>query len=181
MEKELQKKSLERFFRDEYQKLVGFTRKNLDERFFEASPEDIVQDVMLGLMDRFDLDAQIGNLAGYIYRAVMNRITDARKKKRRALSLENFADSREGNFLVSTLASEPPDEAAGFPDYAPDSLQQAISRLRPDEQALIVATEFGHQTYEELSEEWDVPVGTLLSRKHRALSKLHRILSNNEK
>jgi len=35
-------------------------------------------------------------------------------------------------------------------------------------------------TYEELSEEWDVPVGTLLSRKHRALSKLHKILLNNQ-
>jgi RNA polymerase sigma factor (sigma-70 family) len=180
MEKELQKKSLDRFFRSEYQKLVGFTRKNLDERFFEASPEDIVQDVMLGLMDRFDLDAQISNMAGYIYRSVLNRITDSRKKKRRAVSLESFSESREGNFLLSTLASEPPDETGGFPALASESLQQAILQLRPDEQALILATEFDHQTYEELSEEWDIPVGTLLSRKHRALSKLYRILSNNQ-
>ena len=60
-------------------------------------------------------------------------------------------------------------------------LRQAISELRPDEQALIMATEFDHQTYEELSEEWDVPMGTLLSRKHRTLSKLHKILLNIQK
>ena len=39
MEKELQKKSLDRLFRNEYQKLVGFVRKNLDDRYYDASPE----------------------------------------------------------------------------------------------------------------------------------------------
>ena len=47
MEKEIQKKSLETFFRLEYRKLVNFVSKNLDDRFFEASPEDIVQDVVV--------------------------------------------------------------------------------------------------------------------------------------
>lgn len=64
MEKELQKKSLDRFFRNEYQKLVNFTRKNLDDRYYEASQEDIIKDVALGLIDKLDLDAQIGNLTG---------------------------------------------------------------------------------------------------------------------
>ncbi len=35
MEKELQKKSLDRFFRNEYQKLVNFIKKNLDETLEE--------------------------------------------------------------------------------------------------------------------------------------------------
>jgi len=44
-----------------------------------------------------------------------------------------------------------------------------------------MATEFENRTYEELSEEWDVPLGTLLSRRHRALSKLNKIILNNQK
>jgi len=43
MEKEIRKKSLDKFFRQEYQKLVNFVRKNLDDRYFESSPEDIVR------------------------------------------------------------------------------------------------------------------------------------------
>jgi RNA polymerase sigma-70 factor (ECF subfamily) len=179
MEKELQKKSLDRFFRNEYQKLVNFVRKNLDERYDEASPEDIIQDVALGLIDKLDLDTQIGNLTGYIYRSVKNKIIDYRKKKQRTVSIENFTDRKNENYLLNTLTDETLAEENDYADIAPERLQQAILQLRPDEQAVIMATEFEQRPYEELSMEWDVPLGTLLSRKHRALSKLHKILSNN--
>ena len=181
MEKEFQKKSLDRFFRDEYQKLVNFVRKNLDERYFEASPEDIVQDVALGLIDKLDLDAQIENLTGYIYRSVKNKIIDYQKKKQRNVSIETFTGWKNENYLLNTMTDETIAEENDYANIAPEMLQQAISQLRPDEQALIIATEFENHTYEVLSEEWDVPLGTLLSRKHRALSKLHRILLNNQK
>ena len=88
MEKELQKKSLDRFFRNEYQKLVNYIRKNLDERYFEASPEDIIQDVALSLIDKLDLDAQIDNLNGYIYRSVKNKIIDYQKKNKELFRLK---------------------------------------------------------------------------------------------
>ncbi|MEI7981516.1 MAG: RNA polymerase sigma factor, partial [Bacteroidota bacterium] len=178
--KELQKKSLDRFFRNEYQKLVNFVRKNLDDRYFEASPEDIVQDVALGLIDKLDLDAQIGNLTGYIYRSIKNKIIDSQKKKQRTVSIENFTDRNNENYLLNTLTDETLTEN-DYSNIEPELLQRATSQLRPDEQAVIIATGFEHQTYEELSGEWDVPVGTLLSRKHRALSKLHKILLNNQK
>jgi RNA polymerase sigma factor (sigma-70 family) len=181
MERELQKKSLDRFFRDEYQKLVSYIRKNLDERYAEASPEDIIQDVAAGLIDRFDLDAQIGNLTGYFYRAVRNRIIDFRKKKQRTVSIERFTDSKNGNYLLNTIRDEEITDDKEYADIDPEMLREAITRLRPDEQAIIIATEFEDHTYEELSEEWEVPLGTLLSRKHRALSKLHKILLNNQK
>ena len=181
MEKEFQKKSLDRFFRVEYQKLVNFVRKNLDDRYFESSPEDIVQDVALSLIDKLDLDAQIGNLTGYIYRSVKNRIIDYQKKKQRTVSLETFTDRKNGNYLLNTIADETLAEEKDYANIGPEILRQAISQLRPDEQAVIIATEFENQTFEEISMEWDVPLGTLLSRKHRALSKLHKILLNNQK
>ena len=181
MEKELQKKSLDQLFRNEYQKLVNFVRKNLDDRYYESTPEDIIQDVALGLISKLDLDAQIGNLTGYVYRSVKNRIIDYRKKKQRNISIERFTDRKNENYFVNTLADETPDEEKEYTGIKPELLQQAISELRPDEQAIIIATEFEKHTYEELSEEWEVPLGTLLSRKHRALSKLHKILVNNQK
>jgi RNA polymerase sigma-70 factor (ECF subfamily) len=180
MEKEIQKKSLDRFFRKEYQKLVNFVRKNLEDRFFEASPEDIIQDVALGLIDKLDLDTQIGNLTAYIYRSVRNRIIDYQKKKQYNVSIESFKDRKNENYLLNTLADETLAEENDYTDVEPELLQHAISQLRPDEQAVIMATGFEHRTYEELSDEWDVPIGTLLSRRHRALSKLHRILLNNK-
>jgi RNA polymerase sigma-70 factor (ECF subfamily) len=180
MEKELQKKSLDSFFRNEYQKLVNYIRKNIDERYFEASPEDIIQDVTLNLIDKLDLDVQIGNLNGYIYRSVKNKIIDYQKKKQRTVSIESFTNNKNENYLLNTIRDEAIEER-DYTNIEPELLQEAISQLRPDEQALIIATEFEERTFEELSEEWDVPLGTLLSRKHRALSKLHKILLNNKK
>jgi RNA polymerase sigma factor (sigma-70 family) len=181
MEKELQKKSLDRFFRNEYQKLVNFIRKNLDDSYFEASPEDIIQDVAVGLIDRLDLDTQIGNLTAYIYRSVKNKIIDYQKKKQRTVSIESFTDRKNENYLLNTVTDETLTEEKDYTDIEPELLRWAISQLRPDEQAIIIATEFEQHTYEELAEEWNVPLGTLLSRKHRALSKLHKILLNNQK
>ena len=178
MEKEFQKKSLEQFFRKEYQKLVNFVRKNLDERYFEASPEDIIQDVALGLIDKLDPDTQIGNLSGYIYRSIRNKIIDYQKKRQRNVPIERFTDGKNENYLLNTIADETLTEETNYAHIGPEVLKAAILSLRPDEQALIIATEFENQTYEELSEEWDVPLGTLLSRKHRALSKLHKLLIN---
>jgi RNA polymerase sigma factor (sigma-70 family) len=180
MEKELQRKSLDRFFRNEYHKLVSFVRKNLDERFYEASPEDIIQDVALGLINKLDLDVQIGNLTGYIYRSVRNKIIDYQKKKQRNVSIESFTDTKNENYLLNTVTDETLTEEKDYANIEPELLQQAIAQLRPDEQAVIIATEFEERSYEELSMEWDVPMGTLLSRKHRALSKLHKILLNNQ-
>ena len=177
---EIQKKSVDSFFRKEYKKLVNFVRMNLDDRYYDASPEDIVQDVVLSLVSRLDPDTQIGNLTGYIYRSLKNRIIDYRKKKQRTVSIENFRDRKSENYLLNTIADEAYTEEPDYTNLEPELLHQAISQLRPDEQAVIIATEFEQHTFEELSEEWGVPLGTLLSRKHRALSKLHRILLNNK-
>ncbi len=181
MEKELQRRSLESLFRKEYQKLVNFVGKNLDDRFFEASPEDIVQDVVIGLIDKIDLDVQIGNLTAYFYRSVKNKIIDYQQKKQRNVSIESFTDNKNENYLLNTIPDETLAEENDYTKTEPEMLKQAIAKLRPDEQALIMATEFEGLTFEYLSEEWDVPLGTLLSRKHRALSKLHRILLNYQK
>ncbi len=181
MEKKIQKKSLDRLFRNEYQKLINFVRKNLDDTYFEASPEDIVQDVAISLIERLDLDAQIENLTGYIYRSVKNKIIDYQKKKRWNVSIESFTNGKNENYLLNTVTDETSTEEKDYANIEPELLKQAISQLRPDEQAIVIATEFEQQTYEDLSEEWDVPLGTLLSRKHRALSKLYKILSNNKK
>jgi len=177
---EIQKKSVDSFFRKEYRKLVNFVRMNLDDRYYDASPEDIVQDVVLSLVSKLNPDTQIGNLTGYIYRSLKNRIIDYRKKKQRTVSIENFRDRKSENYLLNTIADEAYTEEPDYTNLEPELLHQAISQLRPDEQAVIIATEFEQHTFEELSEEWGVPLGTLLSRKHRALSKLHRILLNNK-
>lgn len=177
MKAEEQKMSVNRFFKTEYYKLLNFVRKNIEEQFFDASPEDIVQDVALNILNKLDVDSQIENFAGYIYRSLKNKIIDTNRKEKSNISLELYDNS-----LIKSI----PDETYADNDNAEDAeisyemLYEGISMLKPDEQAIIMLTEFEGRTFAELSERWDIPMGTLLSRKHRALSKLSKILTTKE-
>jgi RNA polymerase sigma factor (sigma-70 family) len=55
-------------------------------------------------------------------------------------------------------------------------LSKLMGGLNEDERRLIFATEIQGQTFRELAEDWNVSVGTLLSRKSRALSKIKKQL-----
>ena len=56
-----------------------------------------------------------------------------------------------------------------------------MDKLKPDERDIIVETEFNGRSFNDLSIEWNTPVGTLLARKHRALGKLQKELQNEKK
>lgn len=169
---------LKDFVESEYHKLVAYVRQSFNQRFFMVEPEDIVQDVALNIYNKFDPNTPIENLAGYYYRALRNRIIDFQRKPRYNKSIEDYNYTDEGNAIYHK-----------FPDESEDALSQAIEResrheqiagaleqLHPDQQAIIMETEYNGMTFEQLSEEWGVPIGTLLSRKHRAMARLKKMI-----
>lgn len=167
------------FLSDEFDKLVNYTRKNFGGLYFEAEPEDIVQDVALNLYSKLDINAPIENLASYFYRSLQNRITDLQRKKRKIISVENFVDEREENVLLKSTADDSPTlEDVLENEAAMDTLMKALDELNPGLRDIIMETEFEGKTFAQLSEELGVPIGTLLSRKHRAMAKLQEKLEN---
>ncbi len=62
-----------------------------------------------------------------------------------------------------------------------DRLFSAIGALPADQQAVLVATELEGCRFRERVEEWDVPIGTLLARKHRAMRAPRSALSEGGK
>lgn len=179
MKADNQRTSLDSFFKKEYNKLLNYVRKNIKELYFNVPPEDIIQDVALNLLSKFDVDLQVENLAAYIYRSLKNKIIDEKRKTKNDLSIEYFEQNKKLNEEVISILDESNIEE-GKPDIDKEKLYKAIALLNPDEQEIILSTEFDKKTFVELSEELDIPIGTLLSRKHRALAKLFKILTKNE-
>jgi RNA polymerase sigma-70 factor (ECF subfamily) len=173
--------SIENFFKKEYKKLINYVRRNIEERYFEASPEDIIQDVALSLLSRLDANAQIENIAAYVYRSLKNRIIDTQRNSLKSLPIENFNSTQQEIKLINTVADETNIDESELERYDFELLHEAILQLNPDEQAIIISTEFENITFKELSERLGVPIGTLLSRKHRALSKLYSIITKKQK
>lgn len=165
------------FFRREHRRLVRLVRGWIEDAA-ERDGEDIVQDVALNIFDRADVSAPIDNLSAYVYQALRNRVIDLRRKKRQhILSL----DSKIGHPSDSSLS----DLIRDYRYNAADEFEkkeiwrlafEAIEQLSEAQKAVIIETEFEGRSFRELSAEWEVPMGTLLARKSRALQKIRMMI-----
>jgi RNA polymerase sigma factor (sigma-70 family) len=163
------------FFRKERSKMVGFIRKRIaDESGRDA--EDIMQDVMVRLMEGADVGAPIENLASYIYTALKNRIVDMIRSRKPQQSLQELEEHGSLELMDVLEENRSPDKTLESDEYK-EEIYSALSQLNDDERNIIIATEFEEITFRELAEDLDVPIGTLLSKKARALDKIKKILT----
>lgn len=172
-------RNLEEIYTQDKGRLLGYTAGKFRGRDGHDE-EDVLQDAVLGVLEQ--VLNPIENLAGYLYRAIGNRITDLfRKKSRQDLSLDELTDALDGHALDRIL-----EDRAGSVERALTrketvaEVQAALARLSPAERAVVVATEMEGRSFSELAEEWDEPLGTLLSRKHRAVQKLRNWLKTHK-
>jgi RNA polymerase sigma factor (sigma-70 family) len=174
-------KNIDSLLKTEYKKLLNFVRKNLQLGFSAETPEDIVQEVSLNLLSRLNLDLQVENFAAYMYRSLQNKIIDAQRTRSSKPSIDRYDQDTTLKMQVASVVDDEELENTNLATIEYEELYQAISTLKPDEEAIIMLTEFEGKTFAELSEKWNVPIGTLLSRKHRALAKLAKRFSEKDK
>ncbi|HVP18594.1 MAG TPA: sigma-70 family RNA polymerase sigma factor [Spirochaetia bacterium] len=165
MSAETQKKRIADFLGTEWNKLVGYVRSWIEDSG-DRDAEDIVQDVIAGVFERADVMGPIEDLAAYFYRSLRNRIVDAyrRGSKKTVALTEPVLDER----YEASMQAEWKENR--------EKLFEAIDSLVPAQKSVLVATELEGRSFRELSEEWDVPIGTLLARKHRAIHALRKAL-----
>jgi RNA polymerase sigma factor (sigma-70 family) len=170
------RQSIVKFFTDEYRKMTGYVR-SLIEDSSDLDSEDIVQDVMTGVFEAADISRPIENLSAYVYRSLKNRVIDRMRKRRDTLSLEE-QDAETGISLLDILEDYRYDpETEVFMEIFRDALFASIEKLPDEQKAVFIMTEFESMTYRDISEKSGVPVGTLLSRKSRALERIKKDLS----
>ena len=165
-------------FQREKSRLLGYIRQRLSD-YSGHDAEDILADVFYNLLRRADLVAEVENLTAYIYRSLANRITDFRRGGPIHLSLDHAPPWPEDR--PAALDPEhpgPTPEQSYLQQELRDQLFEAIGQLKPKERAVWIATEIHGRGYQELSEAWDEPIGTLLSRKSRATARLRLVLSS---
>ncbi|MGE5172568.1 MAG: RNA polymerase sigma factor, partial [Betaproteobacteria bacterium] len=131
--------------------------------------EDIVSDLMAELLEKVDILDRVENISAYIYQSIRNKANDYLRRRKKTVS---FGD------LVSEEPKQSAREAIPEPRYDMTAeleaaeirrrLVQALDALEPNQRAVWIATELDGYSFRELSEEWGVPIGTLLARKHRA-------------
>jgi RNA polymerase sigma-70 factor (ECF subfamily) len=163
-----------RFFQEEREVLEGFIRKKLY-RVSGMEAEDIVQDVVLRVLSA-PLNTSIGNMAAYIYRTACNWLADYFRKKERnpEIQLKEGPDDLIEGFLDENSGVEKILENEKYRKV----LFEALDHIKPGQKKIWEAIELDQWSYQELAEEWGVPIGTLLSRKARAEEALRKILKD---
>jgi RNA polymerase sigma factor (sigma-70 family) len=160
------------FFRRERGRLVAFVERRLSEAG-DRDAYDLVQEVAASMLARSNPAAEIENLSAYVFRALRNKIADVLEGRKDTVSLDSPFDDEEDLKLLDVLpsADETPLDALQRRQMEA-AFEAALLSLSDAERDLIVANEFEGKTFRELSEESEVPIGTLLSRKSRAVAKL---------
>lgn len=169
-------KKLNTFFNEEYSSLKSYVNSKL-QASVNRDAEDIIQDVALKLFTGADRYSPINNVAGFVYRSIQNKIIDImRTSKKNKMEYKTQNETKLNEFAA--MLSETPSEL--YPEQMKRELKTAIINLKPHYKDIIIAVDFEGYTYKELEYETGLPIGTLMSRRHRAISLLYKTLKSKQ-
>ncbi len=166
MSAETQKKRIAGFIATEWNRLVGYVRTWIADTA-ERDAEDVVEDVIEHFLEQPDVAADVVDIPAYIYRSLRNRVVDLYRRKR--------GNTVDLTAEISDMRFEASEDFARTESQ--EEMMEAIDELPVPQREVLVATELEGRTFRELAEEWDVPIGTLLARKHRAMLALRETLT----
>ncbi|WP_298474633.1 RNA polymerase sigma factor [uncultured Maribacter sp.] len=169
-------KTLKSFFSSEYPSLKAYVHSKI-KNTADRDAEDIIQEVALKIFSRSKNASPITNVTGFVYNAIKNKIIDTLRTKKSNLSFEEKTELKlvELSELIHENSSEI------YSDNIKIELKKAIRELKPNYQSIIIAIDFEGYSYKEISYETGIPEGTLMSRRHRALSILAKKLTHKKR
>lgn len=170
------KKKLNDFFGREYQSLKRYVHSRLKSSV-NRDAEDIIQDVALKLFAGADRYSPINNVAAFVYFAIRNKIIDVmRSGNKKEVRHEDEHDLKLIEFAENVYSSS----EISYSEELKEDLKKAIFSLKPDYRDIILAIDFEGYTYKEISIETNIPIGTLMSRRHRAIALLYKKIKTNK-
>jgi RNA polymerase sigma-70 factor (ECF subfamily) len=134
--------------------------------------EDVIQEAFASAYFKLDSFAGRASFFTWLYRIALNKAISRRRKRRieTAMKAQNLDDT------------QPSDSERASPEMVVEQaeqvnrLREAIARLEPDRQSVLVLRDVDGKDYSEIAEILNVPVGTVRSRLHRARCDLKQIL-----
>ncbi len=165
--------NLTNFFTEEYGSLRSYVQSKIRDTS-ERDAEDIVQDVALRVFSRSDDALPINNVGGFVYNAIRNRIIDImRGKKERKLPGEDI-DQQWREFAEFFYG----DADNSYSPEMEQALKKSVEDLKPAYRDIVIAIDFEGYNYKQIAKRTGIPPGTLMSRRHRAMSELSKKLEN---
>ena len=144
--------------------------------------EDLVQETYLRAFRSLSQFRAGTNLRAWLFKILTNAfINDYRKRSRRprSTSLDNVEDYYLYTHLIDSgiqpSASRPEDEVLA--SITDDAVLQALNALPPEFLQVVLLADVEGFSYREIADIMGIPIGTVMSRLHRARRRLQRMLT----
>ena len=144
------------------------------------SAEDLVQETLLKAFKHYDSLRPDSNLKAWLTRVLTNTfINPYRRKQVRHRSQElydpDWMNERVSSNWAHNAAKRPGQQVVDR--FIRDKLSEAVAQLPEPYRQVLLLTDVEELAYKEVAEVLDIPIGTVMSRLHRARRKLRTMLS----
>ncbi|MEP7168600.1 MAG: sigma-70 family RNA polymerase sigma factor [Bacteroidota bacterium] len=113
--------------------------------------------------------------------ATNNCIDFIRKKRKQTLSIDKSFDTDEGGDLKIDVRSELPDPSEDLMKKEKvERMHEVVEKLKPRYKQLVELRYFQELSYEEISDQLRLPLGTVKAQLFRAREFLYQIMKNSE-
>lgn len=137
-----------------------------------AEAEDLVQETIMRAYSSFERFEPGTNCRAWIFRILMNTFINGYRRRRRERAL---FDTSHDSALIEHLARAP-----GRIDVADlaldDEVTRALDELPEEYRAVVLLVDVSDLSYKEVAQVLGCPLGTVMSRLHRARRALQRRL-----
>jgi RNA polymerase sigma factor (sigma-70 family) len=174
---ELKNKEIDNAIHSEKGRLLNFISSKMPSI---EDAEDVLQDVFFEFIETAREAERIEKIASWLYRVARNKITDwyrKRKPERFENKLMNENEEDEPLFLSDMLASieKTADEKMMLSLFS-EQLADALDLLPANQKDVFVMHELEGMKLKQIAENMNIPLKTVISRKHYAVSFLREHL-----
>ncbi len=152
-------------FEKEYENFVRYLKGRFN-RISQYDAEDIIQLTVLKILYKGDDALSIKNMTSYMYSSLRNSAIDYMKKTKYEVLTDQDSDAvvqaAEDEVLKNELKL---------------IIKQAIDSLDEKSKFIFIETEIVGRSYKDLCDDTGIKLGTLLSRKSRAVAKLKKTVN----
>ena len=153
--------------RAEIERLLRYVKRKVGT---PQDAEDVLQDVLLALVSRWNLGLPVADLGAWLYGVARNKIVDWYRRKSRYQD----ADASDLWDMADAHAATPQQEAARR--ELRKVLIDAIGKLPKEQREVFTLHEIDGLSFKEIQKRTGAPLNTLLSRKRYAVLKLRQQL-----
>ena len=135
--------------------------------------EEVIQEVWMKIWNgRVDFNTDKGKFSSWILTITRNAALDCLRREKRQPTIE--VEERDGGF-------DEPVERTVIERETASEVRDAVSELKPDQQELIELVYFKGLTQQQISDQLNLPLGTVKTRIRSAIQSLRKIIDGRER